>query len=362
MNPILLQPNNKQEQKVMVLLGLNGETPNFTSTSLPEENPFRLREFQSSYLAFRWLEARLDKPNKIQEIQAIICGYEFLETEDFMLIRAIQEHDCLREIPFISLYQNEMPNAAKLLKLGIDDCFQIPVNNEALETRINFLKTFKKQKQVHKAKPDDILAPKLPWKKRLFDITFASAALLAASPILLISALAIKLTDGGDITYTSKRVGTGYNIFDFLKLRSMYADADQRLEEMKKLNQYEEGSVFQKFANDPRVTPIGKIIRKFSIDELPQLVNVIKGDMSIVGNRPLPLYEAQELTRDDWARRFLAPAGITGLWQVSKRGKNDMSMQERIDLDISYANNWSFWYDIKLILRTPFSIVQSSDV
>jgi lipopolysaccharide/colanic/teichoic acid biosynthesis glycosyltransferase len=255
-----------------------------------------------------------------------------------------------------------MPDAASLLKLGIDDCFQLPVNSDELETRINFLRTFKKQKQTHQAKPDDVLAPKLPWQKRLFDITFASAALLAVSPLLLISALAIKLTDGGDITYTSKRVGTGYNIFDFLKLRSMYADADQRLEEMKKLNQYEEGSVFQKFANDPRVTPIGKIIRKFSIDELPQLINVIKGDMSIVGNRPLPLYEAQELTRDDWARRFLAPAGITGLWQVSKRGKNDMSMQERIDLDISYANNWSFWYDIKLILRTPFSIVQSSDV
>ncbi len=346
----------------MVLLGLEGETPVFQSSSFSEVNPYRLREFENSYLAFRWLEARVDKPGKLKEIQAIICGHEFLVSEDYMLLRAIKNHDDLREIPFISLYADEVPDSIAAMKLGIDDCFALPVNEEQLENRIAFLRTFKKEQIAQNKLPEDNLDDRLPRGKRVFDIIFASLALIAASPFLLIAALAVKLTDGGDIFYTSKRVGTGYRIFDFLKLRSMYPDADKRLQDMKAKNQYDDDAVFMKIANDPRVTPVGRIIRKFSIDELPQLINVIKGDMSIVGNRPLPVYEAEQLTRDQWARRFLAPAGITGLWQVSKRGKNDMSMQERIDLDISYAKNWSFWYDIKLILRTPFSIVQSEDV
>ena len=119
-------------------------------------------------------------------------------------------------------------------------------------------------------------------------------------------------------------------------------------------------NTFIKIVNDPRVTRVGKIIRNTSIDELPQLINVIKGDMSIVGNRPLPLYEAELLTQDDLSKRFLAPAGITGLWQVELRGKGgDMSQKERMQLDNKYAdlfidNNYSFWYDIKIILN--FSI------
>lgn len=362
MNPILLQPADKTEQKVMVLLGIEGEAPFKNDFSLSEVNPYRLREFKNSFTAFQWLEARIGKPKKLREIQAVICGYEFLQSEDFLLLRAIQNHESLRRIPFIALYSGEMPDPGKSLQLGIDDCFQIPVDEERLEARIAFLKEFKREKEYHVARPEDELNFHLPWQKRLFDILFASFVLLISSPILAVAALAIKLTDGGKVTYTSKRVGTGYQIFDFLKLRSMYENADQRLEEMKKLNQYGDGDVFRKFANDPRVTPIGRIIRKFSIDELPQMVNVLRGDMSIVGNRPLPVYEAKQLTRDQWARRFLAPAGITGLWQVSKRGKNNMSMQERIDLDISYAENWSFWYDMKLILRTPFSLIQSEDV
>src|SRR5690606_7551932 len=109
---------------------------------------------------------------------------------------------------------------------------------------------------------------------------------------------------------------------------------------------------FIKISNDPRVTKVGKILRNTSIDELPQLFNVLKGDMSIVGNRPLPLYEAEKITTDAFAMRFLAPAGITGLWQVTKRGKSDMSEEERMQLDNEYAKNYSFWRDIKIILRT----------
>ena len=134
------------------------------------------------------------------------------------------------------------------------------------------------------------------------------------------------------------------------------------------LNQYNadnkdsKAPTFMKLANDPRVTGIGKIIRKTSIDELPQLINVLKGDMSIVGNRPLPLYEAEKLTVDGWSTRFRAPAGLTGLWQISKRGKSDMSVEERIQMDIDYAKDYSIWMDLKIILKTLPAMIQEEAV
>ena len=122
-------------------------------------------------------------------------------------------------------------------------------------------------------------------------------------------------------------------------------------------------TTFIKIQNDPRITKVGKFIRNTSIDELPQLINVLKGDMSIVGNRPLPLYEAELLTTDDWSERFLAPAGLTGLWQVEKRGKSgDMSPEERKQLDNRYAKENSFLYDIGLIFKTIPALLQSETV
>jgi lipopolysaccharide/colanic/teichoic acid biosynthesis glycosyltransferase len=122
-------------------------------------------------------------------------------------------------------------------------------------------------------------------------------------------------------------------------------------------------NAFFKMANDPRITKVGRILRNTSIDELPQFINVLKGDMSIVGNRPLPLYEAELLTTDQWSKRFLAPAGITGLWQVTKRGgSNVMSADERKQLDIEYAENFSFWYDIKILLKTIPAMLQHENV
>jgi lipopolysaccharide/colanic/teichoic acid biosynthesis glycosyltransferase len=123
----------------------------------------------------------------------------------------------------------------------------------------------------------------------------------------------------------------------------------------------EEGT-FIKIADDPRVTKVGKFIRNSSIDELPQLFNVLKGDMSIVGNRPLPIYEAEKITTDKYSQRFIAPAGITGLWQVNKRGKGNMSEEERIELDNEYASNYSFLTDIKIILKTVPALLQKENV
>jgi lipopolysaccharide/colanic/teichoic acid biosynthesis glycosyltransferase len=252
---------------------------------------------------------------------------------------------------------------------------------------------------------------RFPITKRIFDTLFAAAILLCLAPLFLLLAILIKLESKGPVFYYSYRVGTGYRIFKFWKFRSMRQDADQLLASMKGLNQYqpvkaeqntlitfslcetcrasgtacqqqlidtkgelicerehkllkkaEEGAAFVKITNDPRITRVGKFIRNTSIDELPQFFNVLCGDMSIVGNRPLPLYEAEKITTDQFAARFIAPAGITGLWQVSKRGKGDMSEEERKMLDVEYANNYSFLNDIRIVLRTIPALFQKENV
>lgn len=209
---------------------------------------------------------------------------------------------------------------------------------------------------------------KLPLSKRLFDLFASISALIILSPILLIAAFVIRLESKGKIFYISKRVGN--KPFDFYKLRSMRVGAEYELNKLAKdKNTYvAKQSAFIKIANDPRITKVGKFIRNTSIDELPQLINVIKGNMSIVGNRPLSVYEADLLIQRSQFKRFLAPAGITGLWQVELRGKGGvMSEEERIRLDNEYAdhfigNNYSFWYDLKLILRTFPALFQKDTV
>jgi lipopolysaccharide/colanic/teichoic acid biosynthesis glycosyltransferase len=189
----------------------------------------------------------------------------------------------------------------------------------------------------------------------------------------MLVAVIIKLESRGSIFYVSKRAGMGYKVFNFLKFRSMSTGADKELSKLLHLNQYGGGGVevkddngsnpvFFKIKNDPRITRFGKFLRDTSIDELPQLINVLRGDMSIVGNRPLPLYEAQQLTKDQAALRFMAPAGITGLWQVTKRGKAEMSEDERIALDIQYAKEYSFIYDLKLLFKTIPALLQEEKV
>lgn len=250
---------------------------------------------------------------------------------------------------------------------------------------------------------------RIPIGKRLFDIAVSSFLILMLSPLLITVYLAIILESKGPAVYRSKRIGAGYYMFDFYKFRSMYADADKRLKEYMMHNQYAKQTVeistnsrsyanaeipeftidelrdvliddhtvikgsdmsgkqkkaaFFKLEKDPRVTKVGRILRKYSIDELPQLFNALFGDMSIVGNRPLPLYEAEMLTKDDSVERFMAPAGITGLWQVEKRGDNgSMSDQERINLDIDYAKNYSVWMDVKILFKTFSAFIQKADV
>jgi lipopolysaccharide/colanic/teichoic acid biosynthesis glycosyltransferase len=212
---------------------------------------------------------------------------------------------------------------------------------------------------------DESRSAKVKLAKRIFDIVVSSLCILLVFPLFLLIALAIKLESRGPVLFVSKRAGAGYRIFNFYKFRTMQSDADQQRDHLKTLNSYyakqdnkaEKEPFFFKVSNDPRVTRVGKILRKTSVDELPQLFNVLKGDMSLVGNRPLPLDEGATLTIDNFADRFLAPAGITGLWQIAKN-KDDMSVAERIRLDIAYANNSSFALDMRILLRTIPAMLQ----
>lgn len=201
--------------------------------------------------------------------------------------------------------------------------------------------------------------------KRGIDIMAAGSGLLLLSPLLLLIAALIKLESKGPVLYISRRAGQGYRIFPFYKFRTMVNDADKQVNNMAHLNQYDtgdKGPVFFKISNDPRVTRLGAFLRNSSLDEIPQLLNVLLGHMSLVGNRPLPLYEAASLTTDSYCGRFMAPAGLTGLWQVKKRGKKDMSVEERIRLDIEYAQKHTVLYDMWILASTPNALIQKDNV
>lgn len=256
----------------------------------------------------------------------------------------------------------------KAIKAKIHDLYFYPYNFEDLKDRLNFLIKFKlikpniEQLSVIKKEREY----KIPMTKRIFDVISSGGILICAAPFLLIIAILIKLDSKGPVIYKSKRVGTGYKIFDFYKFRSMKVGADQELKNLSALNQYaDDGSganAFVKIVNDPRVTKLGNFLRNSSLDEIPQLFNVFKGDMSLVGNRPLPLYEAEMLTSNEWSMRFLGPSGLTGLWQISKRGKGEMSDTERKKLDNFYARNYSVWFDINIMLKTFPALFQKEKV
>lgn len=185
------------------------------------------------------------------------------------------------------------------------------------------------------------------FQKRAFDLCFAAAALTATLPILLIAAVAIKATSRGPVFYGSERIGFGGRPFTMLKLRTMVADADKKLVNLLDDNECD-GHLF-KIKNDPRVTPVGRVLRRFSIDELPQFINVLRREMSVVGPRPLFWLQTEDEDSDS-LRRLLVKPGITGLWQIS--GRSDLSWDDAIRLDLSYVDNWSMAGDLLIITRT----------
>ena len=380
--------------------------------------PLQLHEGMTLQVAENILEA-IDMLRKRHKTDAIICEYDVPGANGILLFDWLRERPMYDSIAFIlvaSEFRKELFDLS--LEKGINDFFVAPSPTpQVLMNRIRFLKeTFQVQHDAN-LQDEKTIRFNMPWSKRIFDIAAASAALILLSPIIVLAMIAIRIESRGKAWYVSKRVGR--NIFDFYKLRSMREGSDAALGELsRELNQYggsgqtnppdlnspcprcgslpagqycspilhiseknicdywyrqqknavKNKPAFVKIKDDPRITKVGKFIRNTSIDELPQLINVLKGDMSIVGNRPLPVYEAEMLTHDTMSKRFLAPAGITGLWQVELRGKGGvMSAEERMRLDNEYAdhfsdNKYSFRYDMALLLRTIPALFQKITV
>jgi exopolysaccharide biosynthesis polyprenyl glycosylphosphotransferase len=184
--------------------------------------------------------------------------------------------------------------------------------------------------------------------KRLFDILISSLSLLVLAPIFLVVAILIKFDSTGPVFFIQERVGLNKRRFRIYKFRTMADDAENKQSELESLNEAD-GPVF-KIKNDPRVTRLGKFLRKASVDELPQFLNVLKGDMSLVGPRPLPIRDYQAFDRDSVRRRFSVRPGITCLWQIN--GRSSLSFKEWMELDLHYVDHWSFWLDMKLLVKT----------
>ncbi|WP_231725896.1 sugar transferase [Chthonomonas calidirosea] len=217
------------------------------------------------------------------------------------------------------------------------------------------------EQEIHRF-AKDYVDPRFPCKevpyarlKRIFDIVVALFALILFSPIMLLAALLIRLTSPGPIIFRQVRVGKGGRYFWCYKFRSMCVDAEQKKQQLLHLNEAK-GPVF-KMKRDPRVTPVGAILRKLSIDELPQLINVLKGDMSIVGPRPPLPSEVEQY--DDYARQRLAVLpGLTCLWQVS--GRSNISFERWVELDLLYIETMSFLTDVKILLQTIPAVLTGS--
>ncbi|CAA9450566.1 MAG: Undecaprenyl-phosphate glycophosphotransferase [uncultured Rubrobacteraceae bacterium] len=189
--------------------------------------------------------------------------------------------------------------------------------------------------------------------KRLLDVTGSLLGLTLLSPLLLSVALAVKLTSPGPVLFRQKRIGADEKVFICYMFRSMYEDAEARQEELERMNEAD-GAVF-KIKNDPRITPVGRFIRRWSIDELPQLINVLKGEMSLVGPRPLPLRDFERMS-EMHKRRLAAIPGMSGYWQIS--GRSNLSFEDMVRLDLYYIENWSLSFDIKIILKTLGAVLK----
>jgi Undecaprenyl-phosphate galactose phosphotransferase WbaP len=193
--------------------------------------------------------------------------------------------------------------------------------------------------------------------KRLYDITVSLILLILLSPMLGICAFLIKITSPGPVLYFQKRVGKNGDRFNFVKFRSMYLDSKLALRKIFHENPElrAEWDQYQKLCDDPRVTSVGKFLRRFSLDELPQLWNVFIGDMSLVGPRPF-IPEQMDYYRDIYDLYVAFRPGLTGLWQVS--GRNTTTYEERVRLDGEYCRNWSLWLDLVILLRTVWVVIR----
>ncbi len=338
----------------------------FIGQATPELSEY-LDYYPNSYTVNSLAEAQENiDPENLPELIVLDIPLNHVQLVAFKVWLTLSQ---LQKIPII---YNESAlgkeNIRQLFTQGlVDDVVALENNFKKLGYKADFIRKLgvhkeqdKKEKQT-KRKFELITT----FVMRSIDILISFVALVLSLPLFVIIAIAIKLESKGPVFYTSLRAGKGFKVFRFFKFRTMITNADKIVDELSELNLYDAGPKkphFFKIMNDPRITKIGSFLRNTSLDELPQLLNVFIGDMSIVGNRPLPLYEATTLTTNEWAERFMAPAGITGLWQISKRGNAEMSNEERVLLDINYARHRTLTGDLKILLKTPSALIQKANV
>lgn len=364
-----------------------------TSSSLRGllKDAYQISEYDNQTEVIDGLKFR--KEHRFQMPDMIICPSKGIENHPFNELSGwISQLD--EAIPIFVIGNKESKTEVDLaLDFGATDFIDEKTSPSDLLLKIQVVLRVRKQRII----AEELSQYQVPLDKRIFDILVSSVLILMLSPVFLAIMLAVRLESKGPVFYWQPRVGSGYRIFRFFKFRSMRVNADKQVDALKKNNHYqvadqqipvfesseyslvgdhgpvdeahflaekarESANSFFKLKNDPRITRVGQFIRNTSLDELPQLVNVLIGDMSIVGNRPLPLYEAEKLTDDRWAERFLAPAGITGLWQVTERGKANTSEDSRKLLDIEYARKYNLFFDLKILIKTPLAALQHENV
>jgi len=319
----------------------------------PTNEEYNISSLKNNFLVVSFEDEYnfVEKTKKTGKVDAIIVKSDLSTKREIARIKFIEEN-LSYFTPIILLVPSITNNLRiKAMELSIAEIMEYGNNEHQLELRLNYIINFyNKTKSPNKI---PVRTLKIPLDKRIFDIALSGTAILLLSPLFILITILIKIESKGPAIYKSKRVGSGYKIFNFYKFRSMRADADKRLKDLAHLNQYKQqaeaeiiqdkcsecrehnlscssllyldhevvcekiflsnkkiqnSSAFLKIKDDPRVTRVGKFIRNSSIDELPQLFNVLLGDMSIVGNRPLPLYEAEKITTDKYSERFIAPA------------------------------------------------------
>ena len=387
------------EEKTWLFIGNGLES---LSLRLKEEGKSGVY-FERGFHAFQWLQktqqaSHKDISTSSQLPEAIICAYRYLDGNAITFIQQLQINRSYRDIPFIVISEDSISHSKEeLLRYGIDDWFLLSDSQENILNRLTFLIAYKHryiQLKTTQAQFDYTL----PRYKRIFDLILSSLALVVFAPLMGLIALLIKLESHGPVLQVSRKVGRAYKIFDFYKFRTTKVlpehtgfgkplSKEDRIPNTETIKQclscalYERPCVFpthdgreilcgkthhslrkeQIPAQKGKTTRLGRWLRRSSLDEIPQLLHVLRGEMSIVGNRPLALDEAEELTRDEWAERFAAPAGITGLWQVKSRFNGELNGLSRKEIDRAYAQKASLWMDIKILFMTIPALFKRTD-
>lgn len=300
-----------------------------------------LIQLQTAFRAHYYL-SQLADTHEDQWPEAILCDLELPDGSAFELFDRIRRMPHLSTIPFFAIAPTIDKNIGiQALQHGLDDVYGPSLQRDHLETRIHFLHMYHRSLKISdKADiPATDFTPSEP--KRMLDVWMALLGLMLLGPLMLLIALLIKLTSRGPVLDITQCAGTGYQVFPLYKFRTTLCDVSEDQAEKHR-------------------SPLGKWLARYNLDELPQLINILKGDMSLVGNRPLPLEEAEQLTTDQWSKRFLAPAGVTGLWQIARRTQKHLSDADRRQMDIEYADDASFWNDIRIIIKTIVILLRRS--